>query len=48
MMLEPPGLLSTMTGTPRSTVIFSAMRRVITSEPPPGANGTTILMLRVG
>ena len=43
-MLDAPGLFSTSTETPRSAAIFSASKRVITSDPPPGEKGTIILI----
>src|ERR1700753_2439349 len=43
MMGPAPGLLSIMPVAPRSFAISCASVRAITSVPPPGANGTTIL-----
>src|SRR5262245_48670780 len=48
MMVPAPGLFSIMVLLPRSFAISCASARAITSVPPPGANGTTILMMRSG
>src|SRR2546425_674735 len=41
MIVPAPGLLSTMTGWPRSLAISAPSVRAIRSVPPPGAKGTT-------
>src|SRR3977135_594929 len=48
MMVTAPGLFSIMTVAPRSFAIPCASVRAITSVPPPGANGTTILTILSG
>ena len=48
MMVPAPGLFSMITDPPRSFAISCANARAITSVPPPGANGTTILDDPVG
>ena len=48
MMVPAPGLFSIMTDAPRSFAISCASVRAITSVPPPGAKGTTILTIRSG
>jgi len=48
MMVPAPGLFSIMTVAPRSFAISCASVRAITSVPPPGANGTTILTILSG
>jgi hypothetical protein len=45
---EAPGWFSTTTGWPHCSDRRWAMMRPSTSVPPPGANGTTILMVRTG
>src|SRR5258708_3841524 len=47
-MVPAPGLFSIMTVAPRSFAISCASVRAITSVPPPGANGTTILTILSG
>src|SRR3978361_855238 len=47
-MVPAPGLFSMMTDAPRSFAISCASVRAITSVPPPGAKGTTILTIRSG
>jgi hypothetical protein len=42
-----PGRFSTTTEVLRSRPIWSAIKRATMSTPPPGGNGTTILMVRV-
>src|ERR1700704_2831508 len=48
MMVPAPGLFSIITDAPRSFAISCARVRAITSVPPPGAKGTTILTIRSG
>ena len=45
---EAPGWFSTTTGWPNFSERRWAIMRPSTSVPPPGANGTTILMARFG
>ena len=45
---EPPVLFSTTTGTPSFSCMTEAKRRTGTSVKPPCANGTTIVMARLG
>src|SRR5258708_39381194 len=48
MMVPAPGLFSMMMVAPRSFAIACARVRAITWVPPPGAKGTTILMVLSG
>src|SRR5882672_7600192 len=48
MMVPAPGLFSMITVAPRSLAISCARVRAITSVPPPGAKGTTILTILSG
>src|SRR5665647_1352348 len=48
MMVPAPGLFSMTMVAPRSLAISCASVRAMTSVPPPGANGTTILTILSG
>jgi hypothetical protein len=48
MALAAPALFSTTTGWPSRAASFSATTRPMASVPPPAANGTTRVIVRVG
>src|SRR6516165_4915042 len=48
MVVPAPGLFSTTTGWPSSSLIFDAKSLALISTPPPGVNPTTNLIGRLG